>query len=218
MKLIKDLGMEYPHNSTKNKYRYGIYECPLCLKHFRVLTASAKNRKETKCNQCSRDIRTTNGSASNKYYYIWASQKKRCRNKTSQSYKHYGARGVTFSDEFLDFNIWNTYILSLENCGEDKYSIDRIDNNKGYERGNLRWATKETQARNTRKIHAHNTSGYRGVSWSKQNKKWIAKIMINRKTINIGQFDKSIDGAYAYDKYVRDNNLEHTQNFNKEGE
>lgn len=41
----------------------------------------------------------------------------------------------------------------LDNLGSKPtadHSLDRIDNNRGYEPGNLRWATREEQARNKR--------------------------------------------------------------------
>jgi len=37
--------------------------------------------------------------------------------------------------------------------GRPEYSIDRIDVNKGYEPGNIRWASWREQALNQRKIH-----------------------------------------------------------------
>lgn len=41
------------------------------------------------------------------------------------------------------------YILELPNFALS-LTIDRIDNNRGYERGNLRWATNGQQMRNNR--------------------------------------------------------------------
>lgn len=41
MKLIEDLGMR-EYGTQGCKHRYGLYECPLCHKHFEVATAHAK--------------------------------------------------------------------------------------------------------------------------------------------------------------------------------
>jgi hypothetical protein len=47
---------------------------------------------------------------------------------------------------------WNTFELFLEDMGERpsrRYSLERIDNNRGYEPGNCQWATRGEQSRNT---------------------------------------------------------------------
>lgn len=93
-------------------------------------------------------------------------------------------------------------------------SIDRIDNNKGYSKDNCRWTTRTVQARNKRKLMSTNTSGYKGLCWSKAKNKWLARIKIASKRIHIGIYDDKVEAAKAYDKYITDNNLEHTKNFN----
>lgn len=40
MKLIKDLGMQYPKPESKRKYRYGLYECPDCSQPTKAQTTS----------------------------------------------------------------------------------------------------------------------------------------------------------------------------------
>lgn len=47
----------------------------------------------------------------------------------------------------------------------------------------------------------------------KKNKKWCSKITINDKSVHIGVFNSAQEAGIAYDKYVIDNNLEHTKNF-----
>ena len=41
-----------------------------------------------------------------------------------------------------------------------------------------------------KKLNKNNTSGYRGVSWSNNHKKWKASIMICRKNVGIKYFEK----------------------------
>lgn len=159
---------------------------------------------------------TTHGLKNHKLYNIWRTQKKRCLCITNKAYPMYGGRGVIFSDLFLDFKVWFDYVTSLSNYGTDNYTLDRVDNDKGYEVGNLRWASKLTQSRNKRIIMSTNTSGYKGVSWNKKAAKWKVKIVVANKTIHLGYFDDLIEAAKAYNTYVISNNLEHTINDIKE--
>ncbi len=85
-------------------------------------------------------------------YDKWFRVRDRCYNPNNEAYSDYGGRGITMSNEFLESKeAWVTYLKELPNFGEDAYySIDRIDNNGNYERGNLRWATRSMQMRNRR--------------------------------------------------------------------
>jgi hypothetical protein len=75
--------------------------------------------------------------------------KSRCLNPKVESYKDYGARGVTICEE------WRKDFSAFYRCVGARpsplHSIDRYPNNDGhYEPGNVRWATKEQQVANRR--------------------------------------------------------------------
>ena len=69
----------------------------------------------------------------------------RCENKNCKSYKNYGGRGISISDEFRDSKTFIKYILETLGPRPENHSIDRINPNGNYERGNLRWATAKEQ-------------------------------------------------------------------------
>jgi hypothetical protein len=144
-------------------------------------------------------------------YTIWDGIKQRCNNRNSSNYVKYGGRGITVCDEwamaFTSFYNWAT-----ANGYQDNLTIDRINNNGNYEPSNCRWATITTQSRNTRVLSCHNTSGYRGVSFRKDTKKFSAYITLNNKKVTIGCFSEAKDAALAYNDYVIRNKLEHTLN------
>jgi len=89
------------------------------------------------------------GAAYNYLLRLASSARQRCCNPNSIGYSNYGGRGIKFTfTSRRDFAIW-----ILDNIGPRPsvaYSIDRIDNNRGYEPGNIRWATDAEQARNKR--------------------------------------------------------------------
>lgn len=79
-------------------------------------------------------------------YRTWQSMMSRCYNKKLKSFKDYGGRGIKVCDG------WHLFENFLAYMGERPkgMTLDRIDNSKGYTPDNCRWATKVTQARNTR--------------------------------------------------------------------
>ena len=102
-----------------------------------------------------------------KEYRAWSCIKDRCYRIKTHNYKDYGGSGITFDfkDDFIGF------LLEVGEQPKDgeKYSIDRIDNSKGYVKGNMRWATDNQQARN-RGVWVANTSGITGVYWENTKK------------------------------------------------
>lgn len=82
--------------------------------------------------------------------------KYRCTNPDSVSYKLYGGRGIQFLFESVE-EAAKWVIANLGPRPTKKHSVDRIDNSRHYEPGNLRWATATEQNRNKR---AYNGSVY----------------------------------------------------------
>lgn len=84
-------------------------------------------------------------------YVSWSHIKARCLNPKSKSWGDYGGRGITICDEWRnDFFAFYHHVGSRPSSD---HSIGRIDNEKGYEPGNVRWETDIQQANNKRDSH-----------------------------------------------------------------
>ena len=76
--------------------------------------------------------------------------------------------------------------------------IDHINEDPSDNRwSNLRLANKSENMRNIT-ITKSNTSGYKGVGWSKVSQKWRAYITANKITYHLGLFDTKEQAADAY--------------------
>lgn len=91
----------------------------------------------------------THGKSHTLTWHTWVRIRQRCNNVTNINYNDYGGRGIKVCDRWME-----SYENFLEDMGErpiGKYSLDRIDNSKGYSKENCRWATDIEQSRNTRR-------------------------------------------------------------------
>lgn len=77
--------------------------------------------------------------------------------------------------------------------------IDHLNGNGlDNRRENLRFCTQSENQRN-RGADVDNTSGYKGVTWHKVKKKWMAQIKVNKKNTYLGLYSDPAEAARAYD-------------------
>lgn len=93
----------------------------------------------------------THGMKHHPLYGTWIAMVNRCTSPTNPGYPNYGGRGITVDAAWVSdprpFIAWVETNLGARPAG---HSLDRIDNERGYEPGNLRWADGSTQNTNRR--------------------------------------------------------------------
>lgn len=91
----------------------------------------------------SRNARKYHGLGGTPTYRSWYSMIDRCLNPANPSWPHYGGKGVSVCERWLEID---NFVADM-GIRPDGTSIDRLDNAKGYEPGNCRWASELDQQR-----------------------------------------------------------------------
>lgn len=98
---------------------------------------------------------SANGMTGHPLHGTWRGMLDRCENPRNKRYPRYGGRGIKVCEQWHDIRIFIADIereigLKPARCTEcgGLYSLDRIDNDCGYEPGNVRWSTAAEQNSN----------------------------------------------------------------------
>lgn len=93
--------------------------------------------------------RAKHGLARSKEWRAWCAAKQRCHNPKNPQYENYGGRGITMCKKWR--GSFAAFIDHIGLAPSGKHTLDRINNDKGYEPGNVRWVTATEQLNNTRR-------------------------------------------------------------------
>lgn len=110
-------------------------------------------------------------------YTTWCLIKSRCHNKNHPRFLEWGGRGIVVCEKWRD-----NFLEFYKDMGKKptpKHSIDRINNDDGYNPHNCRWASPEEQASN-RKGFVREIK-YNGIT--KNLSEWARHFNINREML-----------------------------------
>ena len=83
-------------------------------------------------------------------YFLWHQIIQRCENPRHPRYSDYGGRGIAVCKRWRDS--FSAFLMDVGKRPQQGLTLDRVDNSKGYEPGNVRWATATQQSQNRRNI------------------------------------------------------------------
>lgn len=172
---------------TEGSERYRVCRCDcgtekrVRLDHLRtgkiVSCGCVKARKASERAHILHAASTTHGATGTRAHKIWMSMRQRCNNPNSRFFAYYGGRGIHVCEQ------WNASFESfLADMGQPApdQEIDRIDNDRGYEPGNCRWATRQEQ-QNNRRVNRFVT--YQGETHTIS--EWSRLTGIHRNTLDL---------------------------------
>jgi hypothetical protein len=111
--------------------------------------------------------RTEDGKV-NPLHKVWCEMHQRCGNPNSNSYKYYGARGITVSPEWNDFSTFHQW--AIDNGYSHGLTIERKNNDGNYEPSNCIWIPRGQQRRNNRRVIKITNNGETKIlsDWAKE--------------------------------------------------
>lgn len=144
--IVKRLNKQYKTSA------YYLARCNVCGMEFETTIGNFK-RYGTKHENCTCHIPKNENLK--RFRKIYSCMRYRTTNPKYTEWYLYGGRGIS-SEYYADFmvfykELFQSYLEHIEKYGIKDTTLDRIDCNGNYEKGNVRWATCKEQVLNQRR-------------------------------------------------------------------
>jgi len=149
-------------------------------KEVRVDQLQGKRAART-CGCTRRDLRResygkVHGQTGTKEHNAWREILRRCEYTDAPSRRRY--KLVSVEEKWKGKDGFSRFLAHIGKAPSPKHTVDRIDNSKGYEPGNVRWATRREQA-----INRGSTRFLSAFGKTQCMKDWAREVGIGRTTI-----------------------------------
>lgn len=127
------------------------YICPICGATRIVAKASYKGKQHNQfCTKYYYDkLKSECGvKVAEKFHRTYRIARERCNNPKNKDYLYY--KGKFKFKNFIEYihQVWDEFYIAVQTYGIDDLSIDRLDNSKGYESGNIRYVPMKQNLQN----------------------------------------------------------------------
>ncbi len=147
-----------------------------------ILSAGKSKSCGCKTKELASKQLTTHGMSGSVEYNAYYSMIRRCTDSSHRSFKDYGGRGIKVCDRWTES--FEFFYADMGDRPKGDYSVERIDNDKGYSPENCKWATRKEQSRNTRRNHLLTHNGV-----TKHLTDWAERIGITQQALQ-GRLNK----------------------------
>jgi hypothetical protein len=137
---------------------------------------------------------TTHGLSRTSLYRTWSSMNQRCCNPYHRLYENYGARGITVCARWR--NSFPNFMSDMGPKPSPRLSLERKNNNKGYNKSNCIWGTIEEQNRNKRGVIWVEYKGERMILID-----FVRKINIRHRTAITRHIKKGRSTEWIFDRF-----------------